>query len=34
VGYLGFADKRTTTFEGNVIYVPLDWLALGYEFRQ
>ena len=34
VGYLGFSDERKTTFEGNAIYVPLDWLAVGYEFRQ
>lgn len=32
-GYLGFSDKRSFTFEGNVIYVPLDWLAFGYEYR-
>ena len=32
-GYLGFGDKRSFTFEGNVIYVPLDWLAFGYEYR-
>ena len=32
-GYLGFGDKRSFTFEGNVIYVPLDWLAVGYEYR-
>ena len=32
-GYLGFGDKRSFTFEGNVIYVPLDWLAIGYEYR-
>jgi hypothetical protein len=34
VGYLGFSDERKTTFEGNAIYIPLDWLAVGYEFRQ
>jgi hypothetical protein len=34
IGYLGFGDERSTTFEGNVIYVPFDWLALGYEYRQ
>ncbi len=32
-GYLGFGDKRSFTFEGNIIYVPLDWLAIGYEYR-
>ena len=34
LGFLGFADKRTTTFEGSVAYLPTDWLLLAYEFRQ
>lgn len=34
LGYLGFGGERHTTFEGSAIYLPLDWLAVGYEFRQ
>ena len=34
LGFLGFADKRTTTFEGSVAYLPTDWLLVAYEFRQ
>jgi len=34
LGYLGFGDERYFTFEGNVIWMPLDWLAVGYEYRQ
>jgi hypothetical protein len=34
IGYLGFGDRCATTFEGSVVYLPLDWLAVGYEFRQ
>lgn len=33
LGFLGFGDERKTTFEGNVVYMPLDNLVLGYEFR-
>jgi len=33
MGFLGFGGQRYWTFEGNVIYVPTDWLALGYEYR-
>jgi hypothetical protein len=34
LGLLGFADDRTTTFEGNVVYIPTSWLLLAYEYRQ
>ncbi len=34
IGYLGFADECQTTFEGSVICLVTDWLAVGYEFRQ
>jgi hypothetical protein len=34
LGFLGFGDKRSTTFEGNVAYLPTDWLLVAYEFRQ
>ena len=34
LGLLGFADHRTTTFEGNVVYIPTSWLLLAYEYRQ
>jgi hypothetical protein len=34
LGFLGFGGKRSTTFEGNVAYMPTDWLLVAYEFRQ
>ena len=34
LGFLGFSDEYHATFEGNVVYVANDWLALAYEFRQ
>jgi len=34
IGYLGFGHSCATTFEGSAVYLPLDWLAVGYEFRQ
>ncbi len=34
LGYLGFADEYTHTVEGSIIYLPLDNLAVLYEFRQ
>jgi hypothetical protein len=34
MGLLGFSDVCATTFEGSVVYMPLDWLAVGYEYRQ
>jgi hypothetical protein len=34
LGLLGFSDEYHLAFEGNVAYLPCDWLALAYEFRQ
>lgn len=34
LGFLGFGDHREFTFEGNVAYLPFDWLLVAYEFRQ
>lgn len=34
LGFLGFGGDRHTTFEGNVAYLPTDWLLVAYEFRQ
>ncbi len=34
LGFLGFGDTYRATFEGNVAYLPFDWLVLAYEFRQ
>jgi hypothetical protein len=34
LGFLGFGDKRTTTVEGSVAYLPTDWLLVAYEYRQ
>jgi hypothetical protein len=34
LGFLGFADKWSPTFEGNIAYLPTDWLLVAYEFRQ
>jgi hypothetical protein len=34
LGFLGFSNKWSPTFEANVVFLPLDWLILGYEFRQ
>ncbi len=34
LGYLGFGDDRSWTFEGNFTYIPTDWLVFVYEFRQ
>jgi hypothetical protein len=33
IGLLGFGDKYYATFEGSVVYMPTDWLALAYELR-
>jgi hypothetical protein len=33
LGFLGFSDHRSTTFEGSVAYLPTDWLLVAYEFR-
>ena len=34
LGFLGFANSYSVTFEGNVVYLPTDWLLVAYEFRQ
>jgi len=34
IGALGFGNSYSPTFEGNVIYLPTNWLLLAYEFRQ
>lgn len=34
LGFLGFGDRRSTTFEGSAAYLPTDWLLVAYEFRQ
>jgi hypothetical protein len=34
LGFLGFGDEYKPTFEGNVAYLPTDWLLVAYEFRQ
>ena len=33
LGFLGFGDEYRPTFEGSIAYLPLDRLALAYEFR-
>jgi hypothetical protein len=33
LGLLGFADERSTTFEGNIVFIPTSWLLVAYEFR-
>lgn len=34
LGFLGFSDEWAATFEGNVAYLPTDWLLIAYEYRQ
>ena len=34
LGILGFSDQWSATFEGNIVYLPTDWLVVAYEFRQ
>lgn len=34
LGFLGFGPERSTTFEGNVVYMLTDNIVLGYEYRQ
>ena len=34
LGFLGFGNDRSITFEGSVAYLPTDWLLVAYEFRQ
>jgi hypothetical protein len=33
LGFLGFGESYHATFEGNVVYLPLDKVAVAYEFR-
>ena len=33
IGLFGFGDTYHATFEGSVVYMPTDWLTLGYELR-
>lgn len=33
-GWLGFGDTYRTNVEANIAWVPFDWLAIGYEFKQ
>jgi hypothetical protein len=33
LGFLGFADHYNATFEGNIAYLPTDWLLIAYEYR-
>ena len=34
LGLLGFANHYKSTFEGNVAYLPTNWLLVAYEYRQ
>ncbi len=34
LGFLGFSDKYTASFEGSIAVLPYDKLLLAYEFRQ
>jgi hypothetical protein len=34
IGLLGFGDTYHLTFEGNLVYMLTDHIAVGYEFRQ
>ena len=34
IGALGFSRDYTSSFEGNIVYLPTNWLVLAYEFRQ
>jgi hypothetical protein len=34
LGFLGFSDTYHASFEGNICYLPKDWLLFAYEFRQ
>jgi hypothetical protein len=33
LGFLGFANHYNATFEGNIAYLPTDWLLVAYEYR-
>ena len=34
LGYLGFGNAYRMTGEGSMVYMPTDWLAIAYEYRQ
>jgi len=34
IGFLGYGDKWRPSFEGNVAFLPTDWLLIAYELRQ
>ncbi|MCX6340455.1 MAG: DUF3034 family protein [Candidatus Aureabacteria bacterium] len=34
IGFLGYGDKWRPSFEGNVAFLPTDWLLVAYELRQ
>lgn len=34
LGLMGFGKSCRASLEGSVVYLPTDWLVLGYEFRQ
>ena len=34
IGWLGFGNDWATNIEASVAWVPTDWLAVGYEYRQ
>lgn len=34
LGWLGFGDDYKANLEANIAWVPTDWLAVAYEFRQ
>lgn len=34
LGFLGFTDTYKTTLEGNVVFLPANWLLFAYEYRQ
>ncbi|MEI8194608.1 MAG: DUF3034 family protein [Phycisphaerae bacterium] len=34
LGFLGFGQDWSGTFEGNIAILPTDWLLVAYEFRQ
>ncbi|HUU10592.1 MAG TPA: DUF3034 family protein [Phycisphaerae bacterium] len=33
-GWLGFSDTYRTNVEANIAWVPFDWLAIGYEYKE
>ncbi len=34
IGFLGFSDTYRPSFEGNIVYLPTNWLVVAYEYRQ